>query len=546
MTLVMYPSLAALVCLVMKGGLLCQRGSRPFGTDVYCYLFLSDVARQNGFRLPIKIPRYIGSGRYDMPPLFVVLWALVPRKILERYQWVPSVISKVLLVWVLSFSIGIGFWNVGLPLQDASYASLVGGLLYALSPLNRNCNRSNPSDFLFTPRATAAFLSATTAILSSFAALTGDRWLIGAAALVGGMSLLTAKFCFQALSFSLPIAALLSRNPTYVEILLLAYTFAALATRGRWCFITWSSVKYLALHLFPGQGVFFSWVQSAICGLNLPRFLRSLLRGRLSEARSLLQVDVVLRGLTLYPLHLVCGTIIVGSYLSGSPFLSGWVIELAAVWFASILIFLLTSLPRIRFLGEADRYLEYMGFAPATIVTVLWMFEGGIKAYDLVMCCLLFGWYMFVADLLPPPSQREEGIKRPLWNYLLSLQDARLLVLPINRSLEVVYRTNLPCVYPIPLGDQFSSRILQQPLPDLSWKEFKDNYGITHVVVYKYLLREPGIGDHIQWDSFIYEDDEVLLFEIEDLLALGEPSGREAHVCSPEPEPEIDRDMAQV
>jgi hypothetical protein len=153
------------------------------------------------------------------------------------------------------------------------------------------------------------------------------------------------------------------------------------------------------------------------------------------------------------------------------------------LWIASMVIFALTSLRPLRFVGEADRYLDYLGFAPATALLSLWLLEapGGQAAGVLAA---VIAAMLFVAKEGPPLAQVDDRALSEACAFLSSSTSAgaRVLTVPMSLGFEVHYKTGRACFVPLPLDETASDLVLRYPIPLMDLALMQSRFQVTHLL----------------------------------------------------------------
>ncbi|MDQ3820562.1 MAG: hypothetical protein M3362_23165, partial [Acidobacteriota bacterium] len=432
--------IAAFLTFVSKLALIRLVGRDRFDTDTYFHLVYADVIRRNHHKLPRRAPALAMIERYSYPYGFHWACSFLSRDRLERYQALIQVAIKCSVVYTLSVITGLVFLRSsnGQTLV-AGYAALSAGLIYGLSPLNRNSNPVSPHDLSLSPRALGVLLSSLGCTVAVFAAAEQRIDLALIAVLLMSITCLTSKFGLQCFVFILPICFAFLRAWRMMLILPSGILVAILISRGYYLYVLEGQVRHLSfyarriVHEHPStqQHIFKT-------PANLLKIIRQVFGRYPLSAWYILVRDPMLRGIALYPLHLLCGlSILAGAHIWRADL---WLNALAALWLATLFVGLATFLPWLRFLGEGDRYLEFVGFVPATILVlaILPLISGWMATITILV--IVFGVFMIVADLTTKPREHITEDERELWACLnhLAGDKVRAVCLPLREAHTVI------------------------------------------------------------------------------------------------------------
>ena len=131
--------------------------------------------------------------------------------------------------------------------------------------------------------------------------------------------------------------------------------------------------------------------------------------------------------------------------------------------------------------------MEYVGVYPATVVSVVWMGgerAGAYTALTALALVLVLSW--LVETAFPIAGEKTDRFQyRELVDSLRERipPDARVVIVPIYLASTVVYETDIPCFYPIPIVSRKKDLWNRMPIPLLDLARLKREFGITHLVV---------------------------------------------------------------
>lgn len=510
--------LASVLIFFSKLSLVRRVGTSPYGSDVYFHLLYADIIRTNKHRVSVVDSRFLLLPIFRYPPGLHWLFSFLSRDLLEKYQAYIPVLIKSLVTYIVAAAAGYVSLHVhpGKGLLAAESA-LVAGLVYGLSPINRNANRNNLSDFAFGPRSLGVLLSSLACFLAIAMTMHISFFKTGLLVILIAFTCLSSQFGFQSILFILGVYAVISgfwQGPVFV---LCGVVLAIAVTGGLyWKILKNRLTQHLKVHARRLADEVRGDVRSIFTTLDLLRLPWYLVRRRFGKAWVLAQKNVALRGIVLFPVHLICGFLLVRYQSAWQQ--NAWLHCLAALWLSALIVFALVSLPWFKFVGEADRYLEYVGFFPATILAVILLpYIAGDKLIIGVIFLLLGLCYQVINDLSPAPDQVSSAEEEHLWGHLgeLSSKGARLLCIPITDSYRFIYRAGIPCaMFGAITEEVYEKTMYSYPIPRLDFEFFQENYGVTHILVRKRYLRRPEIEDAVRHLAVEFETSEHSLYEL--------------------------------
>ena len=332
--------------------------NRYYGVDAWRHLVVAEYIRRHR-RYPGRMPeRYLIDEPCDYPPLFRYLLALIPRRVLEKYQWAVSPCMDLCHNLLL---FGVAWCLSGVPA-----VGWIAQLLYMSTPLvvmeNASLTTRSCSSLLFTVAAGGLTLGVAT-----------GSWGFGVAGVCGiALLVLTHKMALQALVVFAGGVGILSGTPLYVLGVVAGMALAVAASRGFY------------LKVFAGHGAMLAWWRQ-----NIRYRYAHQVRG-LPHASSPTpdRVFWLFQQIRKAPWTAVIGAnpwalVVVGIVLWASwtgqwevwglpeamavP-LAHWCVVL---WLAALAI---RSIRAVEFLGEGERYLEYAAF-PVALLTGSWLWR---------------------------------------------------------------------------------------------------------------------------------------------------------------------------
>lgn len=397
-----------------------RRNLRHYGVDSWFHLHSARIIRRTQ-HLPRHVPEYIIEGRWDYPPLFPALLALIPTRTLEELErFVAPLIDGLLAVMALlatawlTQSIGLG---------------LVAGALVSINPL---CIQQS---ITLTPRPLSAVLL-TVALAGSAAHHTwpSGAWL-GLAAVSGAMVLLCHRMSAQMLVFMSIVFALTLGSPGLLVVPVASIILAWALSRGFYWQVFRGHLGELAFwraHL-PPQG---SEHPLRLLGFGGPPARSP--KGRVPRA---------LRDLWL---PFVLTPAILPALLFPVASAGQWPVLMKEAWIWCVsgiaLCVLTTNVRQLRFIGEGHRYLVWTAF-PSGVLAAAALSYAETRPLIIAAClpCLPLAFWVMKSHASCPERERAlmadlKHVAHRLWQC----QAPRVLCLPLDLSSAIAYLAQVP------------------------------------------------------------------------------------------------------
>ncbi|SMH41613.1 hypothetical protein [Azospirillum agricola] len=347
-----------------------------YSGDGMTHLYMTESIRQHQGRIPDSDHQFLLSGPSDYPLGFHKLHAWLSRRLLERIEWMVTP------AWEAAHA-AVAYAGAHHLLTDAA---LLGGKLDSaaarpvammaavgmmLTPyLIRDPARSS----VYGERAFGfLWANATLYAVVLFAHTFHPGWLAGAA-VAFTVTAVSSKFGVQAVVFVCLALAALRMDPLPVLALPVIMLAAAVLSRGYALRVLRGTIRHsrhyrnwiVHVHAFTRSFSLRQFVDAA-------RLLR---RGRLRDAWRMAATHPVMRILPEVPWLLFLAW-----FLSARPDYGGSSTEMKAwleMWaLAAVLVTTAILADALKFLGEAERYLEY-GLFPMALLGALVAWQGGM------------------------------------------------------------------------------------------------------------------------------------------------------------------------
>lgn len=408
------------------------RAPEEVPNDAYAHLMLMKDIRENGFRYPDEPPDVATGGHYAYPHGMHWVLAFLPRRLwggLDRY------FSGIVDVLYSGFFLVLSATGV---LSFEQFVLALG--LFVATPEFARPDQAHGRGL--SGRKPGALLVTGSLLAFLFWVASGTVAWLAASVLAAALVALTSKFGLQALAFVylavgaltapvgllVPVAgvvgAVLLSGGTYVRILRthVRHSYNYAKQYGRW---------------HPGSNIVASESRLRTVLGNLAA--GDLSKGDLKYVRELTVVRIATNN-PFVPLLVV--TYAYGAWLGvGLPVPAGTHGWVAGGLFA----FAFTSLPPFRFLGEAERYLEYTFLPAAVLVATAWV-EFGAAYRAAVLLAVAFGLVVLVAyqylydDVVTTPAG-ERADWADLVSFISAQPAATVVVQPTNRARELAWET---------------------------------------------------------------------------------------------------------
>lgn len=398
--------------------------NRKFGVDVWTHLlYLKEYKKQK--RLPRNIKDgFIVSGDYDYPPAFILILSRFPLRWVEKFEFLFSPIFDVIhliIIFLISYF-----------LTGNIFVSLLTQGLYVLTPIIVLENSSA------TPRSLGYTLFTVFLFSLFFFMQTNAYYLLIVAVVSGAIILLSHRFTSQSVLFFSIFFTLLDKNLIYLGVVASSFLLAIILSRGFYLKVLrghlgnlsfwYKNINYRFAHQIKGDykqhktGDFIFKLYNQF--LKVPPFMLT-----------------ITNPWTLPPFYMFLFSV------PESPILykmMWWVV------FSYGLAVATTWIPRLRFLGEGQRYLELSAFPAAFLSSVILSDLMGSELSNVIG-----GYYILVgiASFLTIIIIQRKGIiddkfrtitpdMEKMFSYLKSLKNKpRLLCIPHQITTNTIYHT---------------------------------------------------------------------------------------------------------
>ncbi len=492
------------------------------GSDAYTHLFIADAIRRSGHHIPEKMPQALINGKLSYPFLFHWLLSFFSREGLELIEPYLSPLLDAFqcsIIYIAAFTIfSCGY----LPVQDPSLAAFIAGFIFATMPI---LIHENAGQFILSARPLGNFLFVSASSLGLLF-LWSNNWIFFVLSLViFSLMLLASKFATQNFVFISLYAFIVTRNIIFLLIPFLAIIFALILTLGKFKQILighlshmYAYVKYLQFNHGMVRKRMITPFKSLLNALKA-----------LEHGLSVKSIYKVLQALLYCPFYfgffqmpmlILFAMFLLKDATQNSSTLNNPYYLMLVFWIGGgVALFLLISLPFLRFLGEPDRYLTFIVF-PLSLVLSFRVVNGQLSVLAFIICAitsLLIAFYnifMFIFSTKHNSAMREAAA------FLKQQPRTDILCIPITISRELMYRTQHNFVdYPGVLSNSPQKCLStlkflypeDYPLPRRDLNIFSDKFNVTLLVVWK-LLGEKLKRYDLSGFALLYENGSVGIY----------------------------------
>lgn len=400
--------------------------NRKFGVDIWTHLlYLKEYRRQGG--IPNKIDNgFLVPGTYDYPPAFISILSKFPDKLVHKYEFLFSPIFDALHL-VLIFLFAYTF-------TQNLLIALLTQLLYLVTPIVVLENSSA------TPRSLGYTLFSITFIALYYHLASGGFWLLVLAVFSGSLIFLAHRFTTQGFLFYSIVFSIFFGTFSFVLVFAVSFSLALILSKGFYLRVLSGHLGNLRFWRKVIKFRFYHQVNGAGKRKKSEDFVFNLYNQFLKFPPFILAITNPWVITSLYYLF---------TEYSGTlhmPYFLLWVVT------SYVLAIVTLWIPKLRFLGEGQRYLELSAFPAAFLssqLLVSFINRGNIylvALYTLISTLCLVTIVVIqrkaiISDSLrtitPPLSQ--------MFGYLKSLKKKpRLLCIPHQITTNVIYHTGCP------------------------------------------------------------------------------------------------------
>lgn len=394
---------------------------KHYGVDAWYYLLYTEEFRKSK-RIPIKLPYYLLDKEEQWyPPGFPLLLSLLPKNMLEKFQWLisPAIdCIQLLLLYVVTFL-----------LTKSIVLAIVSGIMYAstmtLVGENMSLNSRSLGSLIFTM---------TMLCLLGFITSNNNLWLIPL--ILGGVVLLlTHKMSTQNLVFVVSGMSVYYKDIRLILILSGIFIVAIILTKGFYLNVLKGHLEILRfwkknLHNLGAHQVYDSLLYKKPENYRDERFHLRGFKGVVRHIRGII-------GNNWYAFFLIPASFLFSNGMFG---VQGFYFLWAVLTY--FMVIGTTFIPQLKFLGEGYKYIKLSIF-PICVLTVT-LLHTNLLFYSVgLSIMLLFNLYMipyFYRNLRKNPIESMQGLEKVI-EYLRKTKKDGIMTIPNVASDGLVYFT---------------------------------------------------------------------------------------------------------
>lgn len=398
--------------------------NRKYGVDIWTHLlYLKEYHKQKG--IPKKIENgFIVPGNYDYPPAFIFILSKFPFKIVEKYEFLFSPFFDsihLIIIFILSYLI-----------TSSILIALTTQIIYILTPIIILENSSA------TPRSLGYTLFTVVMVSLTFFQKEQSYWLLAVSVISGSLIFLTHRFTTQGFLFFSIIFGIIEKSILFPSVFLISFIVAASLSKGFYFKVLKGHIGNL---LFWYKNIKYRYAHQVIGSLsarNTKDFIFKIYTQFLKFPPFVLEItNPWLLFVLAYP------------YFVSSD---NKIIQLMILWVIISYILALSTMwiPKLRFLGEGQRYLELSAFPTALISSI---FFTSLINTKLGMLTLFSYTVIGIASFLTIVIIQRKAIineklrtltpeMKKMFKYLKTLKNKpRLLCIPHQITTSTIYHT---------------------------------------------------------------------------------------------------------
>jgi hypothetical protein len=482
--------------------LICKESGVDY--DTYFHLLHAESIRQNNFRLPPRVDKYVVNGAYIYPPAYHYLLALFPRKKREILETMTSAIFDAVVV-VIFYVVSSNYLD---SLGLETYSLLLLSLVFSFCPAMVGVG-TGPRAYQGTPRTMGEML-ASMGFLSLWQFYITHQWpWLLLAILTNSIMLNTSKFAAQALLFISFVMGIILNQTLFIALPLLSWILAIIISKGNYWLIFRGQLEHLYVYATKLVSEY---------GTSTSR-LKMVLPKSIKEAVNILffqhPVGILL---TRFTISMLAIFFLIYGYFSKSTiendsFLVAWLI-------ASFVVFIVTSTRNFLFIGESDRYLEY-SLIPAFVLF------GQNVSKSILIIALVIHIVLYLLHVLSfiRSKLKDTNARYELLQNLKGIRSSVVLAITAVELMPIAYFTDHRICDSESYSERYQSKeefnklFRKYPFPSTDFKYYASQYGVELIVAVKSFVNVAS------QEGYLYDFDGLtLLFENEQYLLFRVPS----------------------
>lgn len=471
-------------------------------SDTWYHLSSAQSIYNNKYKIPKCNDGYLLGGKYDYPYLSHWIVAFFTRTNIIKYEkYIASIIDFFyILVGFIYFTYLLEYYNIhDVFLKNINFILL---LAFSMSMLKIS---TGPRVYSFTPRIFGELFTFIYFSSLHIYILNGNSIYLMIGILFGAFSLNSSKFASQVLVVFSIFLALFIQSISPLIMLFLSFLMALLISKGHYKNIFIQQLKHLKQYAVYGQ-YNHPTVKTRNKLYQYILFIKLLFQGQLKDAYIIFQKDLVFINILYKNIDIVVALGIV-------LFLDIKENFLIIMLLIGFLVFTITSYKPFQFLGESDRYLDYL-VVFSVILIVLYLPQNYIN----ILLSVEIIFYLFTL-LIYFKSSNDFGK-----NFIeaMSYIDKRvkdkensvihgILGMYINYPLYLLTGINSFAIEANYVFD-LNKRIMPKPMKYTNDFDYLyTQYGVNIIVANKKYLNQDIVYDFSKF-NFFYENEEYIVY----------------------------------
>lgn len=401
--------------------------NRKFGVDIWTHLlYLQEYYKQK--EIPKNIENgFLIKGIYDYPPAFIFILSKFSYPLVEKYEFLFSPFFDAMHLTIIFFA---SFYLTG-----NLYIAFLAQALYVLTPIIILENASA------TPRSLGYTLFTIVFMSLFFYSVYSNILFLPIAFIAGTFIFISHRFTTQGYLFFSLFFTIITKDLLYISVFIFTFLIAIVLTKGFY-------IKVLRGHI----GNLKFWYK------NIDVRFAHQVKGNYKEHKTKDFVFRVYNEFLKFPPFVLAITnpwtlpVLFVAIVFQVPFLQlRSMNDYIGMWvlFSYVLALLTIWVPKLRFLGEGQRYLELSAFPTAFLSASILLGTNGVLKSIFVVVYILMGIGAFLTVVV---VQRKAIIKdtlrsltpamQQMFRYLKNLQDKpKLLCIPHQITTNTIYHT---------------------------------------------------------------------------------------------------------
>ncbi len=356
-------SISVIMAFLIRVSFLIYAGSwGSFSSDANLQMKLIKEIRNNNHRIPYRLNQFLTSGYMAYPFLLYWFFSFWPDKVVKSIRpFFGAFVDAFFVIIIYTFSY---YYLTTIEFSDnAQQIAFIASLLFATTPF---LVRADGRSFSINGRAFGGLVYTLSMIfLFRWQLDSNIGWFLGAV-FCGSLVFLSSKFAVQAFILINFVLSIFCMNFIYLLLPFLSFLGAVALSGGTYLrifkghlnhlFFYYTTLQYKHLFVLAIRSPWFTLKQAfkAIKAGHIRNFFVELYRIPLIKL------------LTHLPLLFPCFILFYNYKTICETILFKWLMS-------SLIIFLIISIPKFSFIGEAERYLEY-AILPITLFTAMWLY----------------------------------------------------------------------------------------------------------------------------------------------------------------------------